>query len=220
MPISISFYKPADYFSGVFNRFAAWWTAGDYCHCELVLETTPHNIMQAVKEIYQSAQKGDYPPEDCQRMIGQIEMAFFDTGFRKMAQSNETLSLSFSQILGLQMSVRVLTKTAHDSWFKIPTNEDENVNIIHYDGIEEDDEISTLKFAIEELGKDYDTSGALCSWLPFSDVRQSSYETYFCSEFIVTSFQRIGRMNELSAKRTTPNSLFKFLENSCDTRYK
>lgn len=201
-----------DYFSSMFNRFAAWWTAGDFCHCELILETTPHNIMLVVKEIYQGAQRGEYAPEDCRRIIGQIEMAFFDTGFRKKAQSSETMSLSFSQILGQQMSVRVLTETAHDSWFKIPTNEDENVNIIHYDNVSEDQQIQTLKFAIEQLGKDYDTTGALCSWLPFSDTRQSSYETYFCSEFVVTSMQRIGFMSDLSAKHTTPNSLYTYLK--------
>ena len=212
MPISISFYKPVEYFSGIFNRFAAWWTAGDFCHCELVVETTPQNIMQAVKEIYQGAQQGHYAPDDCQRMIGQIEMAFFDTGFRKLAQSSETMTLSFSQILGQQMSVRVLAKTAHDSWFKIPTNEDENVNMVQYEDVSDSHQLDMLKFAIEELGKDYDTSGALCSWLPLSDSHQPSYDTYFCSEFIVTSFQRIGFMSDLSAKHTTPNSLFKYLQ--------
>lgn len=212
MPIAVSFYKPVDYFSGMFNRFAAWWTAGEYCHCELVLETSPENIMQAVKEIYQKAQKGHYAPEDCQRMIGQIEMAFFDTAFRKMAQSSDTMTLSFSQILGQQMSVRVLTDTAHDSWFKIPTNDDDNVNIVDYEDVTEEQQLETLTFAIEELGKDYDTSGALCSWLPFSDAHQPSYETYFCSEFVVTSFQRIGFMGDLNAKRTTPNSLFSYLQ--------
>jgi hypothetical protein len=212
MPISISFYKPVDYFSGMFNRFAAWWTAGEFCHCELILKTTPQNIMQVVKEIYQGAQRGDYAPEDCQRMIGQIEIAFFDTGFRKLAQSSDTMSLSFSQILGQQMSVRVLTETGHDSWFKIPTNEDDNVNIVHHEDVGKENEMSTLKFAIEELGKDYDTSGALCSWMPFSDVHKSSYDTYFCSEFVVTSLQRIGFMEDLSAKHTTPNSLYTYLQ--------
>ena len=201
-----------DYFSGMFNRFAAWFTAGEFCHCELILTTTPANIMQVVKEIYLGAQRGDYAPEDCQRMIGQIELAFFDTGFRKMAQSSKTMSLSFSQILGQKMSVRVLTDTAHDSWFKIPTHEDENVTIVHSKDVSSEQELSTLKFAIEELGKDYDTSGALCSWLPFRDMHQSSYDTYFCSEFVVTSLQRIGFMTHLSAKHTTPNSLYTYLQ--------
>jgi len=212
MPISISFYKPVDYFSGMFNRFAAWWTAGEFCHCELVVKTTPHHLMQIVKEIWDGTQRGEYAQEDCQRIIGQIELAFFDTGFRKMAQSSETLSLSFSQILGQQMSVRVLTETARDSWFKIPTNKDDNVNIVHHGDVSSEQELSTLKFAIEELGKKYDTSGALCSWLPFSDTHKSSYETYFCSEFVVTSFQRIGFMGDLSAKHTTPNSLYTYVQ--------
>lgn len=211
MPISISFYKPVDYFSGFFNRLAAWWTSGDYCHCELVIETTPKEIMTSVKEIYHSAQRGEYAPEDCTRIISQIEISFFDTGFRKLAQSSETMTLSFSQILGQHMTVRALTQTAHDTWFKIPSKEDNNVVIVHQAGVTEKQQQDTLRFAIEELGKDYDTSGALCSWLPFStNDHAKSHETYFCSEFVVTTFQRIGFMETLDAKHTTPNSLYSY----------
>tara|TARA_B110000008_G_scaffold166808_1_gene166879 strand:+ start:2499 stop:3182 length:684 start_codon:yes stop_codon:yes gene_type:complete len=213
MSIHITFYKPVDYFSGLFNRFAAWLTWGDYCHCELVVKTSPTEIMNTVKEIYQAAQKGNYAPEDCNRIISQIEMAFFDTGFRKLAQSSDTLTLSFSQILGQKMAVRSLTKTAHDTWFKLPTGEDNYVDIADGPQITEKQRTETLRFAIEELGKDYDTSGALCSWLPFSSSHRADiYETWFCSEFVVTAFQRIGFAKSLDAKRTTPNSLYHFVK--------
>ena len=34
--IWVSFFKPMGIFEGSFNKLAAWWTAGDYCHCEIV----------------------------------------------------------------------------------------------------------------------------------------------------------------------------------------
>jgi len=215
MVLYVSFYKPVDYFSGLFNRLAAWWTAGEFCHCELVVKTTPTEIMRAVKDIYTKAQEGEYAPEDCQRIISQIEMSFFDTGFRKLVQSSEDMHLSFSQILGQRAGVRVLTKTAHDSWFKIPSEEDANVVMLPAYDINKEQRLETLTFAIESLGKDYDTSGALCSWLPFtSNERSQSYEKYFCSEFVVTTFQRLGFMETLDAKRTTPNSLYIHIKDS------
>ena len=100
MPLAVSFYKPVDYFSGFFNRFVTWWTAGDFCHCELVVHTTPAEIMTTVKHIYEASQKSEYAPEDCQRIVTQIEMAFFDTHFRKKAQTSDQLTLSFSFLWG------------------------------------------------------------------------------------------------------------------------
>lgn len=216
MVLHVSFYKPIDYFGGVFNRLAAWWTAGRFCHCELVITTTPTEVMDAVKHIYTNAQKGVYPPEDCQRIISQIEMSFFDTRFRKLAQSSEHLTLSFSQILGQKASVRALKETAHDTWFKVPQETDDYAIMLPVSfEVTPEQQKDTLTFAIESLGKDYDTTGALCSWLPFSgnEVEENS-ETYFCSEFVVAAFQRVGFMETLDAKRTTPNSLFSYLKSS------
>ena len=212
MPLAVSFYRPVDYFSGFFNRFVTWMTSGDYCHCELVVHTTPHEIMDTVKHIYEAAQKGEYAPEDSQRIIAQIEMAFFDTHFRKKAQTSEQMTLSFSFLWGHPMTVRVLSETAHDSWFKIPSAGDTNAVLVSMPEVTEEQQVKTLRFAIEELGKQYDTSGALCSWLPLKDSSPKMvHETYFCSEFVVTAFQRIGFLQELSALHTTPNSLFKHM---------
>ena len=213
MVLNVSFYKPVELFSGTFNQFAAWWTAGDYCHCELVITTKPVEVMDVVKDIYQNAQKGVYPPDDCIRIISQIEIYFFDTAFRKHAQSTETLTLSFSQILGQRASVRVLKEKALDNWYKIPEESDNFGTLVPttFD-VSEAQQKDTLTFAIESLGKDYDTSGALCSWLPFaSNARDKDCETYFCSEFVATAFQRIGFLDSLDAKRTTPNSLYSVL---------
>lgn len=213
MSLSVSFYRPLDYFGGMYNRFVSWFTSGPFCHCELVLHTSPKDIMNSVKDIYKAAQNGEYPDEDCKRIISQIEMNFFDTQFRKVAQTSEHIVLSFSLLWGLPMSVRVLNETSHDSWFKIPTKEDKTVSLIKGPEMSADAYKNTLRFAIEELGKDYDGTGALCSVLPSwsNGSAPERQESYFCSEFIVMVYQRIGFMKDLSAKHTTPNSLYKYL---------
>jgi|TARA_B110000858_G_scaffold193611_1_gene246501 hypothetical protein len=207
--LSVSFYRPVDYFSGTFNRFVTWMTAGEFCHCELVVHSTPDEIMTAVKSVYQAAQKGQYDTEDCNRILGQIEMYFFDTHFRKAAQSQDKMALSFSLLWGYPMSVRVLQETAHDSWFKIPTQTDSYATLVPVPEIPNDKLQETLRFSIEELGKNYDSSGALFSWLPFtSSEHKSSHESYFCSEFVVTALQRIGHLPNVDALHTTPNALY------------
>lgn len=186
-------------------------TDGEFCHCDLVVQTTPADVMEVVKTIYQSAQKGEYAPEDCQRIIHQIESNFFATDFRKVAQTSETLTLAFSALWGNTLTVRVLTDVSHDSWFQIPNDTTAIAEIVHRE-VSAEEGMHTLKFGIEELGKDYDTTGALCSWLPWSSEHpRAKYESYFCSEFVVTAFQRIGRMHELIPLHTTPNALYKHM---------
>ena len=218
MSLSVSFYRPLEYFGGAFNRFVSWFTAGSFCHCELVVHTNPVDIMETVKKIYQSAQQGEYAPEDCQRIISQIELNFFDTAFRKMAQTSDKMVLSFSLLWGQPMSVRVLNETSHDTWFKIPPTDDTGGTVIMKSGpdVENIHYLDTLKFSIEELGKDYDQAGAICSVLPsWSGATPTDRrESYFCSEFVVTVFQRVGFMNDLPAKHTTPNSLYHFMDSS------
>ncbi len=207
--LSVTFYRPMDYFAGMFNKFVTWMTDGDFCHCDLVVHTTPAQLNEVVKHIYLSVQKGEYAPEDCQRILHQIESNFFATEFRKVAQTSETLTLAFSALWGNKMTVRVLTDVSHDSWFQIPNDTTAIAEIVHHD-VDSEEGLQTLQFSIEELGKEYDTSGALCSWLPWSTGHpRAKYESYFCSEFVVTAFQRIGRMQELSPLHTTPNALYK-----------
>jgi hypothetical protein len=212
MSLAISFYKPVDYFSGAFNGFVSWITGGEYCHCELVIHTTPIEIMNTVKVIYESAKNKEYAPEDSSRIIQQIETNFFSTTFRKAAQSSEKMTLSFSLLWGQPMSVRVLTPTAHDSWFKIPDQSDAHMSVYNVPNISTKHHLDTLKFSLEELGKEYDSSGALCSVFPsWNDQRHTSYDKYFCSEFVVTTFQRLGFLKTLAARHTTPNSLYKYI---------
>ena len=212
MSISVSFYKPVDYFSGFFNRFVTWFTSGEYCHCDLVIHTTPTDVMNTVKHIYTDAQQNKYAPEDAQRIISQIELAFFDTAFRRKAQTCDEITLAFSFLWGYPMNVRVLTETAHDTWFKIPSETDGYASMVKVHDIDEDKVKDTLKFAIEEIGKTYDTSGALCSWLPFGESSGVAVrESYFCSEFVAMALQRVGVLSQVIASKTTPNGLYHHL---------
>ena len=211
--IYVSFFKPTDYFSGLFNKFVTWFTAGDYCHCELVLETTPQQVMSIVKEIYADASASKYPEKDCARMIQQIESHFFDDArFRTAVRTRDTLWFSFSLLWGYPMTVRLLDTDAFDSWFRVPDSSSSNVQMLQVNDIDEDALHQTLRFGIEELGKQYDVSGALCAWLPWHSGKTSEQqEQYFCSEFCVLALQRLGKCENIDAKHTTPNRLFKLL---------
>ena len=216
--IGVSFYKPMDYFSGMFNRFVTWMTVGSFCHTELVVQATPATVMEVIKDIYAGASKNNYHPEDRQRILTSIESNFFDNRrFRGLAQSSDMMWISFSLLWGQPMTVRALEPTHHDSWFRIPSAETDNMELRYLTDITEDHVRETLKFSVEELGKDYDTTGALCSWLPWGSTPQQSYDTYFCSQFVVTAFQRLGYMPDLSATHTTPNTLYHYMGQHMNT---
>jgi|TARA_B110000483_G_C18104170_1_gene507043 hypothetical protein len=212
--LAISFYRPQEYFSGVFNKFVTWFTAGSFCHCELVAQMPAEELMTTVKKIYTKASSGKYEKEDCNRTLGQIERFFFSTRFRKHVQTNAHVTLSFSAIWGEPMTCRVLHQTSPDSWFKIPEATDTNANIIKIPHESTETLAETMTFAIEELGKDYNQSGALFSWLPFtSNEHKRQHKTYYCSEFCATALQRIGHIGEVNAVHCTPNSLYHTLNN-------
>lgn len=212
--LAVSFYKPQEYFSGTFNKFVTWITAGQYCHCELVAEMPAKKLMGIVKDIYTKASSGEYEKEDCNRILGQIEQYFFSTHFREHVQSNEKITLSFSLLWGEPMSCRVLMQNSEDSWFKIPAPLDTNADLIQIPHESSEKMTETMTFAIEELGKNYNQTGALFSWLPFTaNEHKRQQKSYYCSEFCATALQRIGHIQEVNAVHCTPNSLYHTLNN-------
>mgnify|MGYP004063250365 CR=1 FL=1 len=48
--LSVSFYRPMEYFSGTLNKFVTWMTDGEFCHCDLVIHTTPAEVMEVARE--------------------------------------------------------------------------------------------------------------------------------------------------------------------------
>lgn len=220
--LAVTFYKPTDYFDGLFNRFVTWMTSGEFCHCELVIQTSPENVLDCVKKIYDDAQNKKYHHDDCARILSQIEIHFFDNvpfrnaiakidadAHQEPGGEKTPLYLSFSLLWGQPMNVRLLNDTSHDSWFRIPGDDTPNVVMKTLGEIDEENVNSTLRFALEELGKNYDTTAALFSWIPWHGHDHAiRYEKYFCSEFIVTALQRIHFLLDMNAKHTTPNALF------------
>ena len=85
--------------------------------------------------------------------------------------------------------------------------------MLHGPKVARDQYLNTLKFAIEELGKHYNNTGALCSVLPsFGAPEQGKRRpSYFCSEFVVMVYQRLGLMQQLNAEHTTPNALYQYM---------
>ena len=212
--LAVSFYRPQEYFNGLFNRFVTWLTAGEFCHCELVAQMPSEALMTSVKKIYTKASSGEYEKADCNRILGQIEKFFFSTHFREQVQSNDNITLSFSLLWGEPMSVRILHENSQDSWFKLPETKDINANIIKIPHESTEALTETMTFAIEELGKNYNQSGALFSWLPLTtNQHKRQRKSYFCSEFCATALQRIGHIDEVDALHCTPNSLFHTLNN-------
>ena len=70
----------------------------------------------------------------------------------------------------------------------------------------------TLRFALEELGKNYDTTSAILSVIPWhSSQHPARCDSYFCSEFVVMALQRLDGLVGVDAKHTTPNALFQKL---------
>ena len=117
------------------------------------------------------------------------------------------------------MMVRVLQETSHDSWFRLPSANDKLVTMLNGPEVTREQYMQTLKFSIEELGKHYNNTGAICSVLPsfYSGEQKNRSVTYFCSEFVVMVYQRLGFMPGLDAEHTTPNSLFNYIKSSDNT---
>ncbi len=202
----VSFYKPMGIFEGSFNRLAAWWTSGKYCHCEIVFRVTPTELMTSVKEIYAdlTAQK-----EDHQRLCAELENVFFQNKDNKrIIQSEEDLYVSFSLIWGDQLRVRFL-QNVQDSWLCSPNVEVEDVD--WFECAETDHTIETFKWALTQVSKPYNSSAALFSWVPTYGISNMDRDSYFCSEFAAICLVKMKYLKPMNTHHCTPNDLVKLI---------
>jgi len=213
--IYCTFYRPSGYFEGTFNSFAAWWTSGEYCHCELVLKISSSKLMSCVKEVYDDIP--NLEEKDQKRLIPSIENFFFLPTTLRRVQQNDEVMLSFSLLWGETMCVRFLDEDATDYWYRLPSEKQKDADVLEVLDVDDEQTLSVLRYGIGEMGKQYDTSGALFSWLPLSSEKKSKYETYFCSEFCVMALQNINLLSDLSAPHTTPNALYKSLKSAMNS---
>ena len=74
-----------------------------------------------------------------------------------------------------------------------------------------ENELNTITWLSEQLGRPYDKVGALLS--PFSWRRRNiAYDHYFCSQLMACALQRLHMIPQCNPGNLTPNSLFRVLQ--------
>lgn len=208
--IWVSFFKPTGLFEGSFNRFASWWTGGDFCHCELVFEIKPEILMECVKNRYATI-KND-PEERKLKISRTLEKMFFESKEnRTLLQKSETVFLSFSLVWGDELRLRMLMNV-QDPWYSTPVNEFEDLTWKKLSNIDEKFIKKGLQWSLQEICKPYNTSAAMFSWIPsFTNDNIVPKESYFCSEFTAMVLIHMAYLKPMSVTDCTPNSLWKII---------
>jgi hypothetical protein len=192
-------------FEGSFNKLAAWWTAGKYCHCEIVWHVEPQILMGCVKQLYTNLRSSS---EDNKSLCAELESVFFENKDNKtLLQLGKKVYVSFSLIWGDQLRVRFLMNI-EDPWFSTPEKTFNDIEWLECKDIKAEKETDTLLWALGELTKPYNSSAALFSWVPTWGVNDvKSRPSYFCSEFAALCLVRMGFLLPLATHHCTPNHL-------------
>tara|TARA_B100001059_G_C17822141_1_gene578979 strand:- start:111 stop:794 length:684 start_codon:yes stop_codon:yes gene_type:complete len=207
MSVYVTFFKAHGVFEGSFNHLVSWWTGGEFCHSEIVFELTPGHFMKLIKHIYT-----DQSESDQKRLMAAVEQNIYENKeFRNMVQNESTLLVSFSLLWGDQLRLRFLKdKENIDPWCQL---KNENIECIPYNANEFD---TMCIFALQNLGKPYDTSSALTSWMPTFGIHDTQHRNaYFCSEFVADVLKKDTEL-PCTSFRTTPNHLYDVLNNQLE----
>ena len=207
MSVYVTFFRAHGVFEGSFNHLVSWWTGGEFCHCEIVFALRPGHFMNLVKGIYK-----DQSETDQKRLMAAVEENIYENKeFRNMVQNETVLNVSFSLLWGDQLRLRFLRdKENIDPWFQL---KNENIECIEYPANDID---KMCTFALQNLGKPYDTSSALTSWMPtFGMHDQQQRKSYFCSEFVTDVLKQDNTL-PCASFRTTPNHLYDVLKNQLE----
>jgi hypothetical protein len=203
--IWVSFFRPVGIFEGSFNKLAAWWTAGEYCHCELVWHIEPIILMGCVKRLYTKIRNSE---EDHSKIAAELESVFFQNKDNKaLLQLGKKVYVSFSLLWGDQLRIRFLMNI-EDPWFSTPNQKFEDIVWRKCEDINPEKEKETLEWALSQVTKQYNSSAALFSWVPtwgVNDVKPRP--SYFCSEFAALCLVRMGFLKPLATHHCTPNHL-------------
>lgn len=209
-----SFYRPKDCFRGAFNNFAAWWTNGDFCHCELVVEGPSEFVLQHVQQIYVKHMKNR--DDRSKAIVQELERSVMNKQGRRLVHKHGHGWISFSLLFGDQLRMRLLDPESSEPWHQTPQQTND---VVVWKSVELGDDATSHVFnwALEEVGKPYDNTGALFSWVPSIFRERANVPKHFCSEFCVRSMQRAGQLHALQASHTTPNKLYDALQNYIPT---
>lgn len=205
--IWVSFFKPVGIFEGSFNKLAAWWTAGDYCHCEIVWHIEPQELMDCVKKNYTTLQ-GSEKNENKNKICAELESVFFQNkNNRTLLQQQKPVYVSFSLLWGDQLRVRFL-QNIEDPWVSTPEKKFDDITWEKCEHIKLEKQLSCLEWALGEITKPYNSSAALFSWVPSWGINNiESKPSYFCSEFAAICLVKMGYLLPMNTHHCTPNHL-------------
>lgn len=189
-------------FDLAFNKVAAAVTGGAYCHCETAFEGLALGRLRAVCDTLNLAHA---LPESMQRARDAARALL--AVFPPRTPDDEPVTLAFHALAGQPLGVRVLSPHAEDvlnrpyddTWrvYRLPDAPRKAVQ-------------AQLVWSLSQVGKPYDTMGALTSPLHSGHagaVRAPDPSHWFCSNLSLRFLQHLNLCSGLSLTGTTPNSL-------------
>jgi len=184
--LTASFAKPTGLFDNFFNKFVTYVTAGDHCHSEFVFSFDIEEARIVFRQLNQSKleESVDSYEED-----GQVHLCIF-------------------VLWGLTTSYRFLRKRSNNPFYKFPNSQQFSTIEMN---LTRDHELKVLSFLLDQTNKPYDYLGALTYFVPFRN-RELSYNSYFCSQLMVTALQHVDRFKDVNAAGVTPNKLYTMLK--------
>lgn len=145
-------------------------------------------------------------------IVQELERSVMDKHGRRLIHKHGRGWISFSLLFGDQLRMRVLDIESTEAWHQTPQQTND---VVVWKPVElgEDATTHVFNWALEEVGKPYDNTGALFSWVPSFFHDPANVPKHFCSEFCVRALQRAGQLHALKASHTTPNKLYDALQN-------
>lgn len=191
-------------FDMTFNRVAAAVTGGAYCHCESAFEALELGSLRELRR--QFAWTSRASTRRAESALKQILGVFPpDT------PDKHPVTLAFHALAGQPLGVRVLSEFSEDPLFR---PYDETWRVYRLAEVPRRVVRANLVWSLAQVGKPYDTMGALTSplhWSHGGDVRGADPAQWFCSSLCLRFLQHMNLCSDLSLKGTTPNSLEKAL---------
>lgn len=115
----------------------------------------------------------------------------------------ETTSVALYIIWGGEVRYRVLDQDF--GFYSVPTKDKIHLNISF------DKELNMLNWLTNQMGAEYDTTGAVLCMLPWRKY-STSYEKYFCSQLMACALQRLGYLQYCNPGNLSPNKLYQRLQ--------
>lgn len=159
--IYASFREPNGLFNNWFNRVAARFTGGDFCHSEFIFEWSEDQLTEALK-------------------AAELE----GSSLSRVSIVDDKIHVSLYVMWGMRVGYRVLSYDAEDPFWRMP---DKHLVPVAC-GFE--DEKKLFKWCMEQCGKEYDKVGALGCVLPVRSW-ETEYDTYFCSQLMACGLNHI-----------------------------